>query len=367
MPIAMVRSSERGAVLMHVVIALSFLIMIGAFVMDYGALLGARTQSQSAADAGALAGAYAIAFDTEPDLASKSDRGRNVAWNVAHWNVVWGENPGAVPTSPYPMTSGICSTNPENCVRVDVYRDGTNGSTSMSTWLGRMFGTNAQGIKASAVAQTAPASGSNCLKPWLIPDRFQNNVGSAGSFDPGDVYTPPSKNSDGSINYGTGYTPNDIGVTLTLKPGSPNGTISPGDFFAIDDPNFGVTGGSDYGDAIAGCVLRHDVGDTVSVKDGNMIGPTQDGFNRLLAANGGSAVIAIGMFNPQTFTQSGHTSGNQDIDIVNMLGFRVDENSWHGNSITGTIVGAISTDVRACTTFPCPTTTGLLSVIRLVR
>ncbi len=54
---------ERGAILIQVAISIMALTAFTAFVVDYGVLWVARGQAQNAADAGALAGAIALAFD----------------------------------------------------------------------------------------------------------------------------------------------------------------------------------------------------------------------------------------------------------------------------------------------------------------
>src|ERR1043166_1987618 len=54
---------ERGAILVHTAISILMLTAFTAFVVDYGVLWVARGQAQNAADAGALAGATALAFD----------------------------------------------------------------------------------------------------------------------------------------------------------------------------------------------------------------------------------------------------------------------------------------------------------------
>ena len=50
------RRAERGAVLVHVAIAMIGLLAFSSFVIDYGVLWAARRQAQNAADAGAMAG-----------------------------------------------------------------------------------------------------------------------------------------------------------------------------------------------------------------------------------------------------------------------------------------------------------------------
>src|SRR5213592_3728908 len=58
---------ERGAVLIQVAISILALTAFTTFVVDYGVLWVARGQAQNAADAGALAGATARAFDDVAD------------------------------------------------------------------------------------------------------------------------------------------------------------------------------------------------------------------------------------------------------------------------------------------------------------
>ena len=60
-------NSERGATLVHVAIALVSLMGIAAYAVDRGIVWISRGQAQNAADAGALAGAVARAFDDTDD------------------------------------------------------------------------------------------------------------------------------------------------------------------------------------------------------------------------------------------------------------------------------------------------------------
>ena len=55
-------TSERGAVIVHVTIALVGLLAFSIFVVDYGVMWAARRQAQNAADAAALAGAISLAY-----------------------------------------------------------------------------------------------------------------------------------------------------------------------------------------------------------------------------------------------------------------------------------------------------------------
>ena len=64
----MVGGAERGAVLIHVALAMTALCGFCAMAVDYGVLMAARSQAQAAADAGALAGATTLAFDDFEDI-----------------------------------------------------------------------------------------------------------------------------------------------------------------------------------------------------------------------------------------------------------------------------------------------------------
>ena len=85
-------SSERGAILIQVAVASIVLIAFSMFVVDYGIMWVSRGQAQNAADAGALAGAVALAFD---DFDNRADDGpaKQAAQQFALLNKVFGEDP----------------------------------------------------------------------------------------------------------------------------------------------------------------------------------------------------------------------------------------------------------------------------------
>jgi len=83
------RSSERGAVLMFVAVAILMLSAFLTFVIDHGIMWVSRGQAQNAADAGALAGAVARAFDDNADLSTTGKAYLN-ALQTAQANPVWG-------------------------------------------------------------------------------------------------------------------------------------------------------------------------------------------------------------------------------------------------------------------------------------
>src|SRR6187401_214567 len=82
-------AGEQGAVMIQVAVALLALLALSAFVVDYGVMWASRGQAQTAADAGALAGAISLAFDSPTDF----DGARARAIAMASRNHVWGEAP----------------------------------------------------------------------------------------------------------------------------------------------------------------------------------------------------------------------------------------------------------------------------------
>ena len=50
------RTSERGAIVIQVAVALLILLAFTAFILDYGVMWASRGQAQTAADSGALGG-----------------------------------------------------------------------------------------------------------------------------------------------------------------------------------------------------------------------------------------------------------------------------------------------------------------------
>src|SRR5262245_60520484 len=83
---------DRGAIIIHVAFALLVLIAFCSFVVDAGILALGRAQAQNAADAGALGGATALAFD---DFNDRSDTGpaKQSAVQLALQNDVWLQDP----------------------------------------------------------------------------------------------------------------------------------------------------------------------------------------------------------------------------------------------------------------------------------
>ena len=360
-------ASERGAILIQVGVAILVLSAFSMFIIDYGALWVGRHQAQNAADSGALAGAIALAFD---DFADRSDTGpaKVAAQSFAKANGVFGQSPDvqmatdvrfyADAPAAFPAS---CVTN--DCIRVDVYRNQTRGN-ALPTFFGHLVGVNDQGTRAMAIARAAAANATNCLKPWAVLDKWGESNGpytTDSTYDPlgmpPDTYTPPN-----GSNTGTSYTlEEDLGRQVSLKLGDASNskeTFGAGWFSPID---LGGTGGDVYRDNISGCADGiYAIGGTLSVENGNMVGPTKQGVDDLVALDPDAKwddenkkvinscvgppytcskpgytvsprIVAVPVINTQdawdaVHSDSGGTqgAGNMTVKIVALLGFFVD-------------------------------------------
>jgi len=316
---------ERGAITIHVAIALIAMLAFVSFVADYGLMWVSRRQAQNAADAGALAGAISLVLEgttAAAKLSAEQFASENYVFgtsnSVAAGNVVISvSGTGAGETSIPP-----CGTN-KGCVRVDVYRnepDRDDASLTrggpIPTFFGQIVGLTSQGVRATATAQTANGNGIKCLLPFAVIDRWSDNY----DENPDNTYFPNDSNTTNGIvgwsqndlfqpaalghtdlyvaPYGsnpahTGWRVNvDYGRQLILKSGSP-GTYSSGWANEVDLPD--STGSSDYKWNIQNCnpqgIGIATASDTctavdwthgcISIKTGVSQGPTTQGIGDL--------------------------------------------------------------------------------------
>jgi len=313
---------ERGAITIHVAIALIAMLAFVSFVVDYGLMWVSRRQAQNAADAGALAGATALVHEGDNASAKRS------AAQLVSENYVFGTANDVTPvtgnvdidvsgTGPGEISLPPCGTN-KGCVRVDVFRAEPDRSGSgvlrgpeLPTFFGKIVGVNSQGVRATATAQTANGNSIRCLLPFAVIDRWADNFdesvdttyfpndgekGIAGwtqndMFQPealghDDQYVAPYNNNPNHTGWRVGV---DYGRQLILKSGSP-GTYSSGWANEVDLPN--STGSQDYkyniehcnpeGIGIAleatTCTALDWAHGCISVKTGVSQGPTSQGI-----------------------------------------------------------------------------------------
>jgi Flp pilus assembly protein TadG len=375
--------SESGISLIHVALLLFVFMGFSMFVVDYGVLWVARVQAQNAADAGALAGATARGYDELADPPAADGAAYQSAHAAAARHGVMGEFPNATVLFACPafVPAGI------KCTRVDVFRDGvTNGSTALPTYFAAAFGNFSQSIRATATAWTTSGNSSSCVRPWAVADKWTDIVapsteynhwikqgGNAVEVNPHDTYIPPSQtNFTGWRVSPPAPSPGDNGTRITLKIGQAGDRIEPGWFMAVDlpDGNGGYpSGANEYRDNIGTCVgVRVGIGDKLPTETGNMVGPTRQGVDDLVALDRNARwndstkqienscapatcgdfsprIVPIAVFDIEEFQQHdtannwngyGCPTGGSCVKIVNILGFFVEQ--MQGRDVTGILL-----------------------------
>ena len=367
-------ADERGMSFVFMGIGLTTFMAATTLAIDVGMFMTARTQAQTSADAGALAGATALVFNSWSDR-SISGPAVQSSMSAAAQNTVMN---GVVSVQPSDVTFPVGPTG-SNRVKVDVYRT-AGRSNPVSTLLGSFLGLSTIDIAATATAEAAPAGGMTCVKPFIIPDKwvertsppwdmntstYEHYDNHGNELNPHDEYDPTK-----------GYSAADIGTVLVLRAGSGN-NIRPTFYFSWAMP--GNTGGSWYEENIAHCntsVIER--GYIATQEPGNMMGPTISGLEQLLDQDPGAywndsehkyvstmnpspRVFPIPLYNPEEFEKGKQTGRTADLVVANWLGFFLE--SIQGNEAYGRIF-----PITGVTSTSAPTpTTPLAYVIHLVQ
>lgn len=361
------RSSERGAVLIQTALLIFVLVGFATFVLDHGIFWVSRSQAQNSADAAAIAGAIARAYDEFSDPPAAGGATELNAINVSHANMVWKVIPSLAVTYGCPPEAPASA----RCVRVDIHRDDEFGNP-LPVLFGTVLGLTGQGVRATATARALPGNATNCLKPWAIPDRWIERYPAGapnGAFDryaetgpaKGSLLTPSPDQYDPPTptDVGSGYQfptddldPRDLGTALTLEFANPNAASDPittGFLLPLVLP-----GSKTFDENIAGCNAQlRTFGEQIPTGSPSMKNPTIDGFTALIADDPGAfwdagtrrvtgscapacgavspRVVAIALFNADEYQFRRATDawgacpgGGRCIRIVNILGFFVD-------------------------------------------
>lgn len=264
---------NRGSITIMVAVALVALFAFAVLVIDGAMLMTTRNQLQAAADAAALAGASGLVEGSEAVATERAIR--FASYNVAVQDL----------RRPVVITEDDVTFPEAKMIRVRTHRTQATGDP-LRTYFMRIVDTasaNVTDVSAVAAARFFDVCGSDCVKPWAIPDRW-DDVNGNGALEPGELYDPDL----------TGYSaPGDVGASIVLKVGNPQQAIAPGQFFPINLPPLdcacGVdpeSGAAQYEWNIANCSPWSVApGDRLQVEPGNMVGPTRHGMEDLMAAD----------------------------------------------------------------------------------
>jgi hypothetical protein len=384
------KTNQQGAMLVHIAVALLVITAFSTLAVDYGLFYLSRREAQNSADAAAMAGAVALAYDS-PSTA-ENGMAKQSAYKVSQTNLVWGQAPAVTPATD--ITFPVCPDGTSTCIRVDVFRNIAHGN-ALPTLFGGLVGIMSQGIRATATAQATASNASNCLKPWIIPDKWEehspvnpgvwnattstfatmtgNGNNQAPLVNP-DQYRPPTSST--MTGFRASGTPNDIGLELMLKAPQPSqqnggGAVGPGWVYPVR-LNEDEAGANVYMNDIQHCSNELiAIGTLLRSENGIMVGPTMHGVDPLINADlsaewldpdgpGGTPgrvvnscmddascpapyspsptqsprIIDIPVFNPATYSQN---PGAAYLEVVNIIGFFLLERQ--GNEIRGVITG----------------------------
>ena len=324
--------SDKGNILIMMAGAMAVLAGFGILTIDIGRMLVTRSQLQNAADAGALAGASLFCGGPAPTDAQVQEEVR----------LVGGSNKalqGAAEEIYIPNDQiTIDRTAGANDVTVRTESDTKQFLTGLFTIFQKTdpdVPLNPGREAAVAAVATARCGGTcsvSCVKPWSIPDRWddftaipgytgggrrtadwRNNLhwdnedftdtNSNRLHDPGE----PFVDGNGNGKYDeeayhpslTGYGPDpvpgnylspngDLGLELILHAMQGNGGPEPGQYWSIDLPpiNKGdpVRGANQYRWNIANCnESMIEKGDWLQTEPGAKVGPTNQGMRELIA------------------------------------------------------------------------------------
>jgi Flp pilus assembly protein TadG len=356
------REDERGMSLVFVAVGLMSFMAATTLAIDVGMFMTARNQAQNSADAGALAGAVALAQNSFTDRTASGPAVQSAVL-TARENRVVGDD---VDVTPDDVTFPAGPTGATNRVQVQVYRT-VERENAVPTLLGKFFGVPSVDIMAKATAEASPANAMTCVKPFMIPDKWiENQTPPWDPSDEFDKYRPNGTMIDNPDTYigsgptysGYSYT-NDIGRELTLRAATGN-EINPSFYYSWKMP--GDTGGEFYRENIANCNTSRIIrGANIVQEPGAMEGPTIQGILELIAKDPDAywdtscncvkgsrytgqspRVFPIPLYDPLLAAENRRNGRAADYVVANFLGFfavRVQGNGIYGRvtRITGMV------------------------------
>lgn len=346
---------ERGMSLVFVGVGFMAFLAATTLAIDVGMFMTARSQSQNSADAGALAGAVALYFDDFDDRSSGGPAVQN-ALSAARANIVINQQ---VDVEPADVTFPVGPTGLNNRIKVRVFRTSERGNP-LATLMGRIYGVTTANVGAEATAEASQANAMTCVMPFTIPDKwiemqtpdwdaddtFQMWDNQQNPMDPMDVYYDATDKA----RY-TGYNAErDKGTEMMIRAGTGN-DINPSMYFSYAIG--GVSGADAYRWNIGNCnTTIMGFNDLLLMEPGNMVGPTVDGIDELIAKDPGAywdttsnkpvttmspspRVVAIPLYDPVYYDTGKKNGRTADLKVVNYLGFFITGRS--GNNVYGRI------------------------------
>jgi hypothetical protein len=290
---------------------------MAAVAIDYGMVKTAKAEAQRAMDAAALAAASA--FQTTGTNTYKDSLARARAKQYASKNYVVGDTV---------KTAEIDS------IKVDLVKERADvwfTKTGIKTWFASRFGSSSVGIHAHAAAEAAVGGViANCIKPFLIPDMWQEtSTGPSGqdknsnrmidgnpledwNYEPGGSGTDRYLRYDPTVTdnpltpqtgYGSNYRnnaayPGDAGLPLLLKPQTGNSQRHGNWYYILNGPEKNLRDDIEHGCITAG------VGDTPDLAKGGKTGQARQGIQYLVSQDPSASWDSVGHRVNSTYGES---------------------------------------------------------------
>ena len=342
---------QRGMMLIMAGLGLVAFMSATMLALDVGMFMVARSQAQNAADAGALAGAVALYYDDWDDRSAAGPAVQNAITAATSAS-------NAVMNSPVSVVAEDVTFPATDRVRVVVHRTSVRNNPLLP-FIAPMFGIDTVDLTAVATAQAAPANAMTCVKPFTIPDKWEERQDAewdpmTSTFDVVDNKKRPLANPDRYVPPGPGYTGYDSwadrGTRVVIK--AANGTnLYPSFYYpyAMGEDE----GADDYRWNIANCnTTMMKPGQFLTAEPGNMTGPTRQGVADLIALDpharwddGNKRVIStmqpsprvvtIPVFDPEFYDTGKQNGRNADLKVANYIGIFVER--MQGNDVIGII------------------------------
>ncbi len=216
------RAGERGAVIVHVAVAMFGLLAFSALTIDLGTLWVARGEAQNVADAAALSGAVSM---LGVDMSTEDGRAavREAAEVVATQHRIWGEPVDLARSVQVTAGAGVCPGVPEDCVNV-VIRRGPDVGAPLPVFFSRLFGMPANRVAAYASARASAGNATGCPAPLAVPDHWVDQMTNPIDLDADHGPTNPVFDlgidqyvRPGPSDAGTSYTRPSIGTTFQWR------------------------------------------------------------------------------------------------------------------------------------------------------
>jgi Flp pilus assembly protein TadG len=352
------RDDESGMSYVFIGMGLMAFLSASMLAIDVGMLMTSRNQAQNSADAGALAGATALAFDDFNNRAASGPAVTN-AVAAALENTVMG---AAVSVGPNDVQFPTNPDGSSNRVQVTVYRTVERGNP-VSTLVAQFFKMETADIAATATAEASPANAMTCVKPFTIPDKWIEKQTAPwdglDTYDAFDNKSQPLANPDIYIPAGqpgyTGYNQEaNRGQLLEIRAATSN-NITVSFYFSLAIGGMAGTGGEDYRWNIANCnttIMRF--GEKLIQEPGAMAGPTIQGADELIARDPGAywdastktvkgsafghspRTFPIPLYDPPFYDEGKRNGRDADLKVANWIGFFLE--STQGNGLWGRII-----------------------------